>query len=134
MKNAHREPREYEAPLNQAIDLWHAGNSTEAIRILSELSVRYADQAPIEGMLSGYLHQSGEVQAALPHARNAVRLAPRSELAARVLFHTLYELNMLDEAREELSRFILNARTIELKHEFETILSDINEMHLDQEQ
>ncbi len=118
--SATRKP--YAAEFDGALELWHSGDPEAAITQLQDLAVRYPNEAAIHGMLGGYLYDHGGLLEAEPHARAAVRLSPRSQLAARTLFHVLHDLGRLTDAIEELKRFRSATESDELRREWSRLV------------
>lgn len=46
------------------------------------------------------------------YAKKSVTLSPKSEMASLCLFHTLWDLNRQDEAKNEIRRFIQSGGNI----------------------
>lgn len=51
-------------------------------------------------------HELSNPAAALPYAQNASTKKPECELASITLFHCLFNLDLKDEAEEEMTRFL----------------------------
>jgi predicted Zn-dependent protease len=108
---------------DEALRLRDAGQVNEALSILRRLADQRPDLANVVGMLAGLEYQTGDYESAARNARNAVKLAPRSELASVILFHSLYRLQSVDEAFAEVERF----RTIKSSDEYEKILTEMDD-------
>lgn len=101
-----RRHSEFELDFNKAMDL-RESKPCEALAILKNLENKFPKEAVIKGTIASiyftYLKQFDE---ALPYAREATLLSPRSELASITLFHTLVNLGLETEAFDEARRFI----------------------------
>jgi len=98
-----------------------AGDTVEAIRILQELTERNPKAAFVAGILSGLLDDVGDLDGSVYHARRAVELAPRSDLASRVLLHFLINNKRdVDGAFREAARF----RTLKGSVEYDRLLGE----------
>lgn len=98
---------EKERPLfDRALKLRDEGRVEEAIVILKGFTERYPKLATPHGVLGGTYYQEGEYDKAIHYLSVAARLSPHSELASRVLFHSLLKTGRTAEAKEELERYI----------------------------
>lgn len=96
----------FEAEFNRAMDL-RESKPYEALAIFKNLDEKYPNEAVIKGIIASvYFTYLKRFDEALPYARNAVSLSPRSELASLTLFHTLSNLNFEAEALEEARRYV----------------------------
>lgn len=114
----------------RALRLRDEGQIVSAIAVLSELATRRPDLAHVAGTLAGLQFQHEDFEGAARNARRAVQLAPRSELASRILFHALYQLRDLAAAFEELARF----RSTKNSLEYDQTLSELHDELLKQMQ
>jgi tetratricopeptide (TPR) repeat protein len=117
----------FASEFDAAPELWDSGDPEAAIAHLEALAVRYPNEAAIHGMLGRYLDERADLVEARPHAEAAVHLSPRSELAARQLFHVLYDLGLGAEALAELRRFHSLTDSEEFRCEWSNPLRQVEE-------
>lgn len=100
-------PEEFEAEFNEALRLWHSGASEDAVQLLGRLLGERQRTASVVGMI-GIIRYFGlhQPHQALPFLRQAVELAPGSEQLSLALFHALLELDHVDEAFDEMRRYL----------------------------
>jgi predicted Zn-dependent protease len=94
------------AKLNDAIALHRAGKSRQAARQLERLAEAHPRSAAVAGYLGGVYLDLDNPQRALVHFRRATSLAPKSELASVGMFHSLWSLDAVHEAFDEMRRFL----------------------------
>ena len=112
-----------EASFNEALARRDAGDLAGAIVLLRALSVKRPNKASVVGMLAGLELDTKNYSSAVEHGQRAVSLAPRSELASRVLFHALFGIGDIDAAFAEAGRF----RTIRDSVEYDRILAELED-------
>jgi len=122
---AHGKP--FAPQFDAALDLWHSGDPEAAIAQLEALAVQYPNEAAIHGMLAGYLWEEGRLLEARPHAEAAAKLSPTSDLAARFLFHVLYDLGDKRGALHELRRFRGSTASEELREEWSNLIRQVED-------
>ena len=92
--------------LEQAIALRNKERFAEAAEAFASIIREFPACAPAHGLWGGILLDQLQRPAdAVQHFQEAVRLAPRSQLASLGLFHSLWASDRLDEALEEIKRF-----------------------------
>jgi tetratricopeptide (TPR) repeat protein len=116
------------ADFDEALRLMHAGQHQESIRMF----IRLLDQGSLverrlrawANIMIGFIkwNRLQDIQGALPYFMEAVELAPRNEKASVGLFHLLLKLGRVDDAFDEMRRF-LKLRPSEMYSEY---LRDIN--------
>ena len=90
----------------RATTLRDLGRFAEASEIMERLVSEFPDRkGPLIGLFTVYFNADDFVNA-LRVVREAVRVAPRSELASLGLFHSLIRNGLLDEALAEMARFL----------------------------
>ncbi len=110
-----------EATFNDALQLRDAGNLAGAIAILEELARRRPRKASVVGMLAGMQLDVGDFAGSPRNATTAVELAPRSDLASRILFHALFGVGDVVGAFREAARF----RSLKESNEYDRILIEM---------
>lgn len=110
-----------DASFREALRQRDQGNISAAIKLLAELTAKQPDRASVVGMLAGLQLDIGDFAGSASNARCAVNLAPKSDLASRILFHALFGLDQIDEAFYEVKRF----RTIKHSAEYDRILAEL---------
>jgi tetratricopeptide (TPR) repeat protein len=116
------------ADFDEALRLMHAGQHQESIRMF----IRLLDQGSLverrlragANTMIGFIKwdRLHDTEGALPYFMEGVALAPRHEKASLGLFHMLLELGRVDDAFDEMRRF-LKLRPSEMYSEY---LRDIN--------
>src|SRR5262249_2158624 len=81
------------------------------------------NKASVVGMLAGLQLDIGDFASSASNARRATRVAPKSDLASRILFHALFGLGQIDEAFLEMGRF----RSIKDSLEYDRILAEMKD-------
>jgi predicted Zn-dependent protease len=110
-----------EAAFSEALRQRDQGNISAAIKLLAKLAAKQQNKASVVGMLAGLQLDIGDFAGSASNARRAVNLAPKSDLASRILFHALFGLNQVDEAFREVKRF----RAIKHSVEYDRILAEL---------
>jgi predicted Zn-dependent protease len=108
------------AAFDSALARRDAGDFLGAIGILEELTAKRPKSASTAGILAGLLNDVGDLERAALHARRAVNIAPRSDLASRMLLHILIDQRDLDAAFREAARF----RTLKGSVEYDRLLGE----------
>lgn len=114
---------EFEDEFNEAMRLKNVGLNEDAVQVLGRLIDKGLHREAVVGML-GLIHhyELHNSEQALPFLRQAVELAPRSERFSLGLFHALLSVDQIDEAFEEMRRY-LKDNTSDAYDEF---LRDVN--------
>jgi predicted Zn-dependent protease len=110
-----------EEEFDGALALRDTGKVDEALRILQDLALRRPDAYPVFGAMAGIQYEKDDLEGASRNFRRTVVLSPRSELASRGLFHSLYKLGKLAEAFEEVARY----RALKSSAEYDLILKEL---------
>ena len=92
-----------------AVELDEKGHGDRGIQELLVLVTQYPKLAIVHSYLAWLLSHRGQFNPAIEHAREAVSIAPCSEKASLVLFHTLWRAGEREPALEEAKRFVANA-------------------------
>jgi predicted Zn-dependent protease len=95
---------EFEQRLCEAIDLKNQKRYGESAQILEELRAAQPESASVHGLLGYALWQQKDLARTVDSFRNAVKLAPASELASLGLFHALMEMGDMKSAIQEMNR------------------------------
>jgi len=91
--------------LQLAIDSYHAGKVSRAIRLLVDRAGEFKSPK-LWGYLGFLYGEAGNEQKAVHAYRKATALSPRSELASLGLFHSLWRADHTDAAFDEMRRFL----------------------------
>jgi predicted Zn-dependent protease len=110
-----------EIAFSEALRQRDQGNISAAIGLLAKLAAKQPNKASVVGMLAGLQLDNGDFAGSASNARRAVNLAPKSDLASRILFHALFGLDQIDEAFLEVKRF----RVIKHSVEYDRILAEL---------
>jgi len=91
---------------NFAIATRDEGNYDEAIKIMKKLVISTPHSPAYNGMLGGFYFETEKYYQALRYFKIASKLNPKSELASLGYFHSLWELNYLKAALNEMNRYL----------------------------
>ena len=119
----------WESRYREALLSWESQDSDRAIEILKAIQSEHSDAGPVCALLGMIYRKSGALEEALEQLRLAVNLLPKSDLAARGLFHTLWDMKKTSEARTELYRFLGATDSAEHRSEWAGLLAQV-ESHL----
>jgi predicted Zn-dependent protease len=108
---------------DEALRLRDAGELARARMALERLAREYPERPSVIGTLAGIQFAAGDYEQAATTGRLSVRLAPKSELASRTLFHAYMRLQDIEAAFSEVARF----RTIKDSAEYERTLAEIED-------
>jgi uncharacterized protein HemY len=100
-----RNKKQIDALLRSAIDSYHAGTISQAIKVLADRA-NQLNSPKVWGYLGFLYTESGDHAKAVQVLRKAVRLSPRSEPASVGLFHSLWRTGRTNAAFNEMRRFI----------------------------
>lgn len=121
---------EYEAEFNRALQLRDAGAFEEAVQVFTGLLGSGFRRAAVHGMLGGIIHYDlKDPVTALPILRKSVALSPHSELASLGLFHALFALDRVDEAFDEMRRYVKDHES----EEYDELLRDLKSAEVEEE-
>ena len=113
--------------LDEAIKLKNQEDYRGAARVLSHIVKEFPTCTPAFMLLGGlYLHEFKKPRKAVPCFEAAIGLAPRSEMCSLGLFHSLWNLDRVVEALEELKRF----QMISHSKDYDEILAELKEKWL----
>jgi len=112
-----------EGPFNKGIDLWRSGRYDESLKILLKLATRFPDHPPLLGVIASVYFEMDDLEHAIEYFKRTVELSPKSELASRGLFHSLYRSGFKDRAFSEIRRFL----SLRSSDEYLRLLSELNE-------
>jgi predicted Zn-dependent protease len=98
--------RRVESAINNAIKLAEADRPMEAAELLAGMVNLFPKAASLRAYLGWALSESGRQKEAIAQSHRATRLAPRSEKASLIHFHTLCRANRHVEALDEMKRFL----------------------------
>jgi predicted Zn-dependent protease len=108
------------ATINKAIDIAEIGQLSQALQLLTDLAAEFPEAASVRGYLAWYLLQLGRQKEAIEQSRQAIGLAPKSERASLIHFHTLWKAGKYIEALDEMKRFL----TIRPSEEYSRIIKE----------
>lgn len=101
-----RSEDEIDTALRSVTEKAAGGEFDQALKQGLPLLQQHPEDPRVSGVLAGVLWRAGEVEeAAKLFSRTTIR-SPRSALASLGLFHCLWGLGRLDEARTEVARFL----------------------------
>ena len=99
-------PPESERLFEQMIALWNEGKVEDALQIGDQLIKLEPESAAVNGII-GMIHlDSKQPKIAIGFCEKAVAKSPRSELASLGLFHSLWSAEAINQAMDEIQRFI----------------------------
>ena len=122
MNQYHRDYKKTATQYNKAVGLRKEGRDIEAVIILRQIVDLHPDLAAAHNFLGSILWKKGDLDEAITCFIQAVKNAPKWELASRALFHTLYEKGQKDRAFAEIRRFL----SVSDSKEYSQILNDLN--------
>ena len=99
-----------------------AGEYGKAESLLLSIDERDRDYATFYAVLGHVRWELGKIDEAIKSFRQAIGLAPNSEVVSVGLFHCLWEANRIDAAFEEMKRFLATNKS----EEYSRLLADIN--------
>ena len=113
-----KEKKQYD----HAFELKNAGKTEEAIALFKNIIKEYGESAVANGMIANlYYIKLHDHVSALPYAKRAVELSPKSELASMALVLCLFEHNYKDEINNEIRRYLRVGKKIDL---YKTLLRE----------
>ena len=98
---------------NCALEFWRGGDAHAAAEIFERLALEYPNRPYILGMLGAVYRDLGDYERAVDCFRRTLSLSPKSELASRALFFSLWDIGKHDEAIAEMERFLSVAKSKE---------------------
>jgi len=104
--NCNRDARVGKA-LRNALDLDLKGETAMAVEELSGVLEELPRVAILHAYLSAFLSRCERFDEAVKHGREAVRLAPASEMASLVYFQALWTAGRGVEAFQEMQRYLV---------------------------
>lgn len=113
---------DFQGDFAQAVRLRDEGSLAEAVDILSRLSNSNNATTAVFAMLGHAQWGLGYISDAIQSFRHATEMSPRSEIVSLGLFHILFEAGRIDEAFDEMRRFL----AIRDSAEYRTLLQEIN--------
>lgn len=91
----------------EAFELKNVNKIDAAIEAFKKIDKEFVDDKIATNMIAGlYYSEKADAESALPYARKGVKLLPKSELASLCLFSCLHDLGNVDEAEEEIKRYV----------------------------
>ncbi len=97
---------EAESTLNKAFALLNANRHKEALEIFLSLESHYANSSVLNGMIATCYYLSADYKNSEVYFRKTTLLNPKSELASRGLFHSLWSQGKFRKATDEMKRFL----------------------------
>ena len=115
---------EFRLKFDKACRLQTEGATDSALNILFELELSDSGpMAPVIGMIGQLLYyKKNDPEKALDYLFRSSKMSPKSERTSLALFHALFDLNRIDEAFDEMRRFM----SLSDSREYRTLLSDLN--------
>jgi predicted Zn-dependent protease len=108
------------AAIDRAIELDENDQSSSAVQLLARLAEEFPQTASVHAYLGWFLLRVERTADAVGHARQAVELAPGSEKASLIYFHTLWKSGQQAQALDEMKRFI----AIQPSNEYSALIDD----------
>jgi predicted Zn-dependent protease len=124
-KNQKSDDATYRRRFDEAVRLRDEGCLGQAEKSLSELGEDYSGDPTINLVRAGILFSMDKFPEALRLFDTITKLQPRSELASRGLFHSLWKLGRHDEAFEEMKRFLSISESEDYRQLLKDIMSDL---------
>ena len=91
----------------EAIGLKNSDKIDEAIEAFKRITIEFNDDKIAPNKVAGlYYANKDDPKSALPYAVKGTKLLPKSELASLCLFHCLYDLGKVEEAENEIKRYL----------------------------
>ncbi|HEX9995619.1 MAG TPA: hypothetical protein VGB45_00625 [Abditibacterium sp.] len=122
--HTHSIPDETKSQIEEAIALFQNDEEGRAIEILDRINDANPDVPVVVGLLGLYLYHQGNFERALSAQKHSAVLSPRSKTTSLALFHTLWGMDLRDEALAEIKRHFL--ATGEMLPDYEEIVDEIN--------
>lgn len=117
------EVQDFESQFNRALELRDQGAVDEAIEILLALEKTGLHKAAVVGVLGSiFYYWKRDADRALPFLKESVLLSPHSELSSVALFHALLHKDLVDDAFDEMRRYLREHDS----EEYRKFLKDIN--------
>ncbi|HUO08727.1 MAG TPA: hypothetical protein VM008_10535 [Phycisphaerae bacterium] len=110
--------------MNRAIALRNRGRGKEAIRVLAPEMAALRHSAPGSGLLATLYWEESDWKKAADWFGQTVKLSPRSERASLGLFQSLWDLGKVEEAFDEMRRFLVIGESEEYKRVLREILQE----------
>lgn len=108
----------------KAIDLRDQKNYSEALKILQDIEDQCLNSPNFFAVSASICWELKQLDNSIKNFKEAIKLAPQSELVSLGLFHCLWELKRFDEAFEEMKRF----STISFSQEYKNIIEEISSL------
>ncbi|MEL6339066.1 MAG: tetratricopeptide repeat protein [Myxococcota bacterium] len=113
---------QFAALIQEAMDLRNAGSLLESLELLKYLVQRVPRQKTVVGLLALVLQDLDRTEEAARYFKLSTELSPDSEISSLGLFHCLLSLGNLDEAFDEMRRFLANNES----EEYLLLLKELN--------
>lgn len=127
VKNPKKSDPDYKTRFEQAVRHRDQSRLNEANRLLEELVEQDPEDPAAALVLAGIYFDMQKFDAARELFARIVQLQPRSELASRGLFHSLWKLGHHDEAFDEMRRFLAIADSEDYRKLLEDMMADLRE-------
>jgi Tfp pilus assembly protein PilF len=112
---------------NHAVKYLSDGREEEALVLFEEIINKWPEVAPAHLQLGIIYRERGHIQAAILAFKNAVKHAPKWELASLNLFHILNKNGQGKSAFDELRRYLAVAESRDYREILEGLKSDLEE-------
>jgi predicted Zn-dependent protease len=118
---------DYKTRFEQAVRYRDQGCLDEASRLLEELAEQNPEDPVVALLLAGIFFDVQRFGDARALFAKIVHLKPKSELASRGLFHSLWKLERHDEAFDEMRRFLAIADSEDYRQLLNDMKADLRE-------
>lgn len=116
-----RESDQVDEVLSRVTEVAAGGDLVRALELIKPLHERMPEDRRVLGVLGGVLWRDGKPTEASECFRKVTVMSPRSELASVGLFHCLWQLGNLEEAKAEAVRLL----SLQESAEYESILDEL---------
>lgn len=114
----------YKQLFEEAIRKRDDGRLEEAEKLLSELEEQQPRNLAATLVRAGICFEMGQFDLARVLFKKVVESQPRSELASRGLFHSLWRLGRHDDAFTEMRRYLLHSDSEEYRRLIDDIINE----------
>lgn len=97
--------KEFSALWRQGNDLYKENRFAEALECYLELDRKWPRCPHVTGWIAVFLRELNQLQLAIHYLRITTEVSPKSEFASIVLFMTLLDAGLVEEAFNEKNRF-----------------------------
>ena len=116
-----REPDQVDEVLSRVTEIAAGGDLVRALELVEPLQEKMPEDRRVLGVLGGVLWRQGKLREASSCFRKVTVMSPRSELASVGLFHCLWQLGNVEEAKAEAVRLL----SLRESAEYESLLEEL---------